>query len=834
MDAAAGIDGVPSSQAARKDWQAVIEHSFGNNGGEVKSEQSAARTVYEKEGTSPLDADLRSITIEGVGELNNKILHQKLQEITKQREGLQQMEIDLRAKAIGRSDMLKVQNSFEVQLKEHRDMNANLKEKLHKREKHILELEMKLKESDRELDAMKFDTEAAWAKDDLLREQNKELATFRRERDNSAAEKAQLLNQIRDLHDHIQDKDSQILALQEQNRVAQETILFKDEQLRETQAWVSRVQEMDALRSSTNQSLQTELRQCIEQFNQYWIGFQRQFVEMEHHHMKTIQQLQQELAEVKEKNGMHKDGSCPTYENSTHSSSYNGNLINVKDGGKSNGHLEFTSNGGEDRSSSFVSAANLSTKIDHAPGVPVVPSSIVSMNAFIPPGQMTTMHTYAMTPQSVQQPVAVANSPFLQSHMGHLQSVPIVPTQQHWQNQQTVPDISEMPSQSKHPQSQTEQNLLRSDIHYSSNLPGEIQMVHPDYLNSHRDLQQMSGLSCNVSSEEVQVLESNSDQYSATQQTQGTSDAPSHLDFAKEFDPPEMKNEPRVKDLTAPGNQSQEQVLESGKQWPTSSIMLSTRQSSSSVSLNDTKEAAVTAALVSSILMPGKPPLEPNLLDERSLLACIVRAIPAGSDGRIRISTTLPNRLGRMLAPLRWHHYKKHYGKLDDFVAHHPELFVIEGDFIHLREGAQQIISATAAVAKVAAASASSVPYVSLFPSVAVTPVAQISRRKRVQSLESEVVNIKTFGDGASVIDAGDSSDDCTQILIRQDQKPNGVSFNIIQGLSDVKISSKLKNVQEANGILSDFKTGHSSVHFTVGNATNLDRTVYLLCRSNR
>ncbi|URE14555.1 hypothetical protein MUK42_11905, partial [Musa troglodytarum] len=523
--------------------------------------------------------------------------------------------------------------------------------------------------------------------------QNLELFLCRRECDNSAAEKAQLLNQIHDLHDHIQEKDSQILALQEQ------------------------------------------------------------FVEMEHHHMKTIQQLQRELAEVKEKNGMHKDGLCPTYENSTYSSSYNGNLINVKDGGKSNGHLEFTSNGGEDRSSSFVSAANLSTKIDHAPGVPVVPSSIVSMNAFIPPGQMTTMHTYAMNPQGVQQPVAVTNSPFLQSHMGHLQSMPIVPTQQHWQNQQTVPDISDMPSQSKHLQSRTEQDLLRSDIHYSSNLPGEIQMVHPDHLNSHRDLQQMSGLSCNASSEEVQVLESNSEQYSTTQQTQGTSDAPSHLDFAKEFDPPEMKNEPRVEDLTAAGNQSQEQ-------WPTSSIMLSTRQSSSSVSLNDTKESAVMAALVSSISMPGKPPLEPNLLDERSLLACIVRAIPAGSDGRIRISTTLPNRLGRMLAPLRWHHYKKHYGKLDDFVTHHPEV------------------------------------------------------------------------DGASVIDAGDSSDDCTQILTRQDQKPNGVSFNIIHGLSDVKISSKLKNVQETNGIPSDFKTGHSSVHFAVGNATNLDITVYLLCRS--
>lgn len=82
---------------------------------------------------------------------------------------------------------------------------------------------------------------------------------------------------------------------------------------------------------------------------------------------------------------------------------------------------------------------SFSCQIDQAPGVPVVPSSIVSMNAFIPPGQMTTMHTYAMNPQSVQQPVAVANSPFLQSHMGHLQSVPIVPTQLHWQNQQ-VPE----------------------------------------------------------------------------------------------------------------------------------------------------------------------------------------------------------------------------------------------------------------------------------------------------------------------------------------------------------------------------------------------------------
>jgi hypothetical protein len=56
---------------------------------------------------------------------------------------------------------------------------------------------------------------------------------------------------------------------------------------------------------------------------------------------------------------------------------------------------------------------------------------------------------------------------------------------------------------------------------------------------------------------------------------------------------------------------------------------------------------------------------------------------------------------------------------------------VIEGDFIHLRERAQQVISATTAAAKIAAATTSSASYSSLLPSVAVTPVAQNTRQKR-------------------------------------------------------------------------------------------------------
>ncbi|XP_064984297.1 uncharacterized protein LOC104000469 isoform X5 [Musa acuminata AAA Group] len=789
MEAPSGLGGavpVPASQAAKKEWRAIPEHSFRSNGSEeqehVKLGQSAERTIHEVQVGTGSRVDYCAITIDADdAELNGDILQRKLQEIMRQREELQQMEIELQARVIARSEILEVQNSFEVQLKEHMNINADLKEQLHEREQSILELERKLEEKDRELRAMKIDTEAAWAKEDLLREQNKELATFRRELDNSEAERAQHMSQIRDLQEHIQEKESQILALQEEHRVARETILFKDEQLREAQAWVARVQEMDALQSSTNQSLQAELRERTEQFNQYWIGFQRQFVEMERHHLQAIQQLQLELAEARKKNGNYEDGSQITHENSTDSSSYNGNQINVIDGGKSNGHLGFASNGSVDGTSSHVLSSSSSSKIEHAPSVPVVPSSILGMNAFIPPGPVAALHPYVMNPLGVPQAVASSNSPIPQSHIDHFQSVPVVLTQQHLQNQQ---------------------------------------MVHLDNLNSHRDQQQMSGHSGFDSSDEVQVLQSNVKQHPVIQESQGTSDAPSHLDSARGFVPPEKKNATKAEDIVAAGKQSQEQVPRTGQQQPTSNIMLSA--SKNSVSSN---ESTALAAPISSTLMSSKPPVDPNLLDERSLLACIVRAVPAGSDGRIRISTTLPNRLGKMLAPLHWHDYKKHYGKLDDFVTRHPELFVIEGDFIHLREGAQQIISATAAVAKVAAATASSAPYTSLLPSVAVTPVSQVNRQKKVQSIESKTANTMPYADGAAVINAGETSDKRTQILMRQDEQPNGVRLNIIQGLSDVTVSSKSKNIQEANGSQSEIKSGHSSLYFKVGNTANLDRT---------
>jgi hypothetical protein len=60
-----------------------------------------------------------------------------------------------------------------------------------------------------------------------------------------------------------------------QHRVDQETIYLKDEQLK---VWIARVQEMDALHSNANHSLQAELRDRTEQYNQLWLGCQRQVV----------------------------------------------------------------------------------------------------------------------------------------------------------------------------------------------------------------------------------------------------------------------------------------------------------------------------------------------------------------------------------------------------------------------------------------------------------------------------------------------------------------------------------------------------------------------------
>ncbi|GMP24992.1 hypothetical protein CsSME_00002063 [Camellia sinensis var. sinensis] len=786
MEAAAGVAAargvslpMPSSQPSRKEWRVVSEHVVRIAGSEdlerSKLGQSDERTIYEvQQGREPADVDFCSITIDGSSD--NNILQQRLHSVASQREELQQMEIELRAQIIVGSEIMEMQSSFDAQIKEHTNANVKLQEELHEMEKTIHEIERKMEEKDRELHAIKLDNEAAWAKEDLLREQNKELQTFRRERDNCDAERAQHLQQIHEIQEHMQEKERQFLELQEQHRVAQETILFKDEQLREAQAWITRVQEMDVLQSTTTHSLQAELREQTEQYNQLWLGCQRQFAEMERLHLHTVQQLQVEQADAREKSGTYPDESHVSQTNSKDASQFgqnDGNQLDVNGIVTPSANSGVLPNGNVENVSSFVSTGNASTQANHVHGVPIAPSSLLGMPTYLPHGQASSQD-------------------------------------------------SQVPTHNQYPPSQTDQNLLRSDTSFDHEVSVNGQAIPSDYLDVRVSQEMEPDAVIPSSAEEGQVLEQVDKSYLvAPQPEQSLQHISSQFHDALRLDPLPQNNETKDRTLTAltkhglEGQGFNTEQSSSPANAPSSETPID-HVNFSEISMKATgavsSEASVSSGLKNT--HAGGKASEIALLDERSLLACIVRTLPPRSGGRIRISSTLPNRLGKMLAPLHWHDYKKKYGKLDDFVAGHPKLFIIEGDYIQLREGAQEIIAATAAVAKVVAAAAAktaSSPHSLLLPSVAVTPMAQSHRLKRAPSIDSNSVKSeKTI--------FKEYVDNSLQLPV-PNHHSNGVCLNA-GGVSNIKILSKPKYSLELNG--TESRPGQSSGLTTVGNGGNL------------
>ncbi|KAI3977688.1 hypothetical protein MKX01_009573, partial [Papaver californicum] len=677
-------------------------------------------------------------------------------------------------------------------------------EQLRQSEQTIREMELKIEEMDRELHAVKIDNEAAWAKEGLLREQNKELASFRREWDNSEAERGQNLQQIHDLKEHIQEKDRLYLELEEQHRVAQETIIYKDEQLREAQTWISRVNQMDVL---TNQSLEAELRQRTEQFNQFWVGCQRQFAEMEGHHLQVIQQLQLELADARERSGVYADDlvSAASKTNEALTCTQNkGNQISVNGGSPLRGNTSVYPNGNVEDFLAVASTGNGSTKPDQVPGVHIVPSSLFGIGAYGLPGQVAALHPFVMQQQGAPPSVTSANTHIPQSHVGQLQSGPAISFHPQWENQQAVSESSQVSSQSQYQIPQTDQGS-GARYEYELTADGVIRKMNHLEVNVNPSQEPDSII---TSREEAQALQSNEINNLLPHQPQQNFQENSRFDAALRLDSHVQSMESKVLEEsieTAP-NHSLEAQEQTARQL--SAANMSSGSSTHSVNSAEATECNANVVVSSEVsfpaervinMLPVRKTPEPKLLDERSLLVCIVRAIPAGSGGQIRISSTLPNRLGKMLAPLHWHDYKKKYGKLDDFVAGHPELFVVDGDFIHLREGAQEIISATAAVAKVAAAAAASAPYSSFLPSVAVTPIAQSYRLKKVPSIESEHVMIGSAKPSLSASSA-------------QIRPSNGV-----HGLENVKLLGKPKDSKELNGFYMAVGNGGMPVLQTKG-----------------
>ncbi|XP_073035517.1 uncharacterized protein [Primulina eburnea] len=786
-----------SSQPSRKEWRVVSEQMVRNSANEEversKIGQSDERLIYEH-GRESINLDFCSLTIDRG--LDNNVLQQRLQTVAKQREELQHIEIELRGQLFASSKILELQKTYDAQIHEHVNANIKLQEQLHEMEQKLRELERKIEEKERELHAIRLDNEAAWAKEDLIREQSKELQSYRRERENSEAERVQHITQIHDLQEHFQEKEQQFLELQDQHRIAQDTIIFKDEQLREAQAWMTRAREMDALQSTTNHTLQAELHERTEQCNQLWIGCQRQFGEMERLHL-HIQQLQLELADARERSGSYSDGPQVSQTNSKDVPIGNG-LPSENSGSVLNGNSENVL--------SLASGGHSSTLTDHVHGVPFSPS-LIGMPAFLPPGQMTALRPFVIhqqgLPHSVQ--LQVTQSPF--------HSVPAISTIQQWQQHQ--PGNQNVPV---HQHEQTQENSVGTDSNGYSQVSENGQTLNSSYLDNNINQELLPGsvvLSPNEEAQllnNVQVLDSVDESYDTVQSQQNLLQVSSQFHDSLRLDPIENNNANKEKSINSVIDNGVENK-NPGMELLNPSISASSSEASTPVNFIETTNTPSVSVLTDGIVSNGQKTDvvgktgEHFLLDERSLLACIVRTI--GSGGRIRISSTLPNRLGKMLGPLHWHDYKKKYGKLDDFVASHPELFVIEGDFIQLREGAQEIIAATAAVAKVAAAAAAAPSsYSSFLPSVTVTPMAQSHRLKKIYSFDSSSVNVDK------------SNLNSSQLSVTPSQNLNGASFNINGGVSNVKILSKPKDrVEERND--SESKLGRS---VQVENGMNSDK----------
>lgn len=112
-----------------------------------------------------------------------------------------------------------------------------------------------------------------------------------------------------------------------------------------------------------------------------------------------------------------------------------------------------------------------------------------------------------------------------------------------------------------------------------------------------------------------------------------------------------------------------------------------------------------------------------------------------------------------------------------------------------------------------AAAAAAPSSYSSLLPPIAVTPMPQNHRSKRVPSVEptSEKAVFKDY----AVVRPANSSDNL------QSQISNGASFNSTGGISNVKILTKPRDQMELNA--SEARTA-SSVQLNLGNGASADK----------
>lgn len=72
-----------------------------------------------------LDVDFCSITVDGTLD-NDDILSQQIHSVVRQRQEILQMEIELKAQMIARTELMELRSTFDAQLKEHANHSNKL------------------------------------------------------------------------------------------------------------------------------------------------------------------------------------------------------------------------------------------------------------------------------------------------------------------------------------------------------------------------------------------------------------------------------------------------------------------------------------------------------------------------------------------------------------------------------------------------------------------------------------------------------------------------------------------------------------------------------------
>ncbi|XP_057823785.2 uncharacterized protein LOC131036010 isoform X4 [Cryptomeria japonica] len=820
-------------------------------------------TIYEikhvQQANIQLDNDLGSISIESGLSNNEDSMQQGLHEIVRQREQLQRMEIDLRARFIAQADVFRIQTEFEEQTKQHASIVASLQEQLEQRDHHMRDLEQQLEERQRQLHVNQIEINEAvsrvWAKDGLLREQNNELATLRRECETALSEqkataaqleseRTQHLTELQDLKEQLHEKEREIHEIEEQRRSAQEMLLYKDDQLRETQTWLARLQEMDAIHVNNSHNLQVELRDRVDQFNQFWLSCQRQLADQERYYVQTIQHLQIELAEAREQSQISKDNLSLNQSESkekkqSHSENKGGNQYNVNGDASSK-----TSKNG----STLV--LNNQAKAGMIPNGNVDGATPLILVRDLPAKQIHQTHNYI---HQNQPPQVQRFPPRQQSHSNHQVNMKSQALHSKHQDmhtnshhEQTGGDMVDMQKeqQAQKPKEENQEQKLSS-------------IIQQEYNEHHHQPQETSlDQACQQDPQAISIHSSFQplEQSRRLEQQQ----LPSFLQHQIKQSKADLGNQDMEYE-TQHVTHSHDKSMNAEQLGPISRAPVSASPSSSfggsshfHQNASDCKPHSETSDVQSSPVQSPQKSFaldgygkvsDPALLDETSLLGCFVRAIPAEASARIKISTTLPNRLGKMLAPLHWHDYKKQYGRLDEFVASHSELFIIEGDFIHLREGAHATFSATTAVAKVAAAAAAAAsPFgTARMPTIAVTPVAQsqVHRLRKGIFINSKDVKVSSLDPSPMVQIVSNSSNQYTHLhggMLKQSQssasRTSVVNGNIGQnpdvnhGATENLPANSKEDVTKAEGLSINTRLDGLAINSNAASVGNFDKAV--------